>query len=86
MAWIREQPCAALDIGGCAGRIEADHAGRRGTRQKAPDDTCIPLCQLHHRQRDSFSGPFRTWTGMMMRLWLAELVIRYQQLYQEKLS
>ena len=83
MAWVREQRCAAHDLGPCQGWVEADHAGRRGMRQKADDRTCIPLCQGHHAQRDSFAGPFRTWDQARMRSWLAGMVTLYQTKYEE---
>ncbi len=43
---------------GCSRIIEAHHAGKRGLGQKAPDDTCIPLCVRHHRQATDYSGFF----------------------------
>ena len=61
MLFVRHLPCAARELGRCEGHVEADHAGRRGVGQKAGDDTCIPLCAKHHRERQSFSGDFRAW-------------------------
>lgn len=78
MAWVRRQPCCARDLGGCSGRVEADHAGSRGLGRKADDDTCIPLCHAHHVQRGSFSGPFRTWDQVQMRGWLTSMVDVHQ--------
>jgi hypothetical protein len=82
--WIWTLPCAARKLSGCFGRVEADHAGRRGIGRKAPDDTCIPLCSRHHGQRDAFKGPFREWDQQRMRHWLATLVEHYQKLYEER--
>jgi hypothetical protein len=82
MTWIRSLPCAARGLGLCQGTVEADHAGRRGLGQKADDRTCIPLCQWHHAQRGSFHGPFRQWDQAEMRSWLADMVARYQKLYE----
>lgn len=63
-------PCAARHLSPCHGRIEADHAGRRGLSQRAHDRTCIPLCTLHHRQRHDASGPFRSMDRETLRDWL----------------
>ena len=81
MAWIRRQPCASRWMGGCHGRIEADHAGERSVGRKADDITCIPLCHIHHVQRGSFAGPFRSWDRAQMRQWLDASVHHYQRLY-----
>jgi hypothetical protein len=84
MGWIKTQSCAAATVGGvgdCQGPIEADHAGRRGLSRKAPDDTCIPLCQLHHRQRTDHSGLFRTWTRERMRDWLDLEIEHHRSMY-----
>lgn len=73
VAWmlrVKLLPCAARELGGCEGVIEADHAGRRPLGRKCNDDECIPLCTLHHRQRTDFSGPFKAWTKQEMREWL----------------
>jgi len=85
MAWIRSQPCAAGEFAApCSGRIEADHVGRRPTGRKAADDTCVPMCQHHHRQRDNFHGPFKHWDQQKMREWLASLVVKYQEMYANR--
>lgn len=81
MLWVKRLPCAARTLGGCRGRVEADHAGRRALGQKAHDRTCIPLCRTHHVQRGSFSGPFREWTQVQMRLWLVECMVNTCNLY-----
>lgn len=81
MAWVRRLPCAARAMSPCLGRIDPDHAGRRPTGRKADDRTCIPMCRRHHRQRDTFKGPFRDWDKMRMRWWLAEQVRQHQRLF-----
>ncbi len=87
MRWIKHQPCCAAGMmshkSPCDGPVEADHAGRRGMRQKADDRTCIPLCRKHHRERGSFSGGFRDWDQNGMRLWLNAMVTRHQVRYEE---
>ena len=84
MLWIKQQTCCATELSRCYGPVEADHAGRRGVGRKADDRTCIPLCQLHHTQRASFSGPFRTWNQAMMRLWLEGHVKVWQATYERR--
>lgn len=82
MLWVKTLKCHAAHLSPCFGSVEADHAGRRPTGRKAPDNTCIPMCQRHHAQRDAFKGVFRTWVQDEMRGWLAATVVRYQALYQ----
>lgn len=72
MLWVKTLPCWARGLSQCGGVIEADHAGARGLGRKADDDTCIPLCMLHHRQRTDFTGPFKAWGRLRMRQWLAD--------------
>lgn len=84
MLWVNRQPCAVPTFFGtdfssgpsrlCYGRVQADHAGRRGIGQKADDKTCIPLCEKHHAARNDFTGMFKTWDQAMMRTWLARQV------------
>ncbi|MGL5361680.1 MAG: hypothetical protein ACRDBH_02285, partial [Bosea sp. (in: a-proteobacteria)] len=40
------------------GRIHAHHAGPRGLGQKAHDETCIALCEKHHRAWHDAKEPF----------------------------
>lgn len=72
LRFVRRQPCVASSLSTCSGHVNADHAGRRGLSQKCDDTESIPLCELHHRQRTDFSGPFRTWNQEQMRAWLAD--------------
>lgn len=71
MARVRELPCLLSALGDCQGRVEADHTGPRGLSRKADDETCIPLCSLHHHQRTNFTGVFRSFDKDVMRLWCA---------------
>lgn len=86
MMWIKRQPCCARafsHLSRCFGRIEADHAGGgRAKGHKAPDRTCIPMCQRHHGQRDAFKGPFRDWDHDRMRRWLDHQITLHQAEYQ----
>lgn len=79
MMFVKTLPCMWRDLGGCAGPIEADHAGRRGLGQKAPDNTCVPACQHHHRQRTDHSGPFRAMTREQIRVRLDREIEATQQ-------
>jgi hypothetical protein len=84
MLWVRRQPCAARSLDeSCYGRVQADHAGRRGMGRRADDRTCIPLCSKHHTQRDAFHGVFRSWGHEQMRLWLAMTVANTQRWYEQ---
>lgn len=60
MEWIRTRACAAayIDVDQCLQPIHAHHAGKRGVGQKASDDTCIPLCERHHREWHDGNGVF----------------------------
>jgi hypothetical protein len=82
MGWVKQQPCAARHLGPCSGAIEADHAGRRGLGQKAGDETCVALCQLHHRHRTDHTGVFKAWTRDRMREWLSFQVGLHQARYR----
>jgi hypothetical protein len=75
MQWARRQPCVARPLSMCEGRVQADHAGKRGLGQKCPDHECIPLCRTHHMQRTAFAGPFKDWDQAKMREWLERQMI-----------
>ncbi len=81
MLFVKTLPCAAAIVEGhvCEGPIEADHAGERGFGQKAHDSTVIPMCQLAHRQRTDFSGPFKTWNQARMREFLVGRIVQTQR-------
>lgn len=75
LAAVHHLPCCARDLSPCSGPLEADHAAKKiGGGRKSDDTGAIPLCQLHHSQRHSFSGPFRSWTAPVMRRWLDEQI------------
>lgn len=85
MHYVLWKPCELKDLEGagtCEGRVQADHVGWRPYGQKAPDDTCIALCEKHHRQRTNYFGYFRNWTGHEMRTWCDRLIHLTQNLYQ----
>lgn len=82
MGFVRRLPCVASGLSAkhpCGGIVHADHAGRRGLGRKAHDATVIPLCATHHKQRDSFSGAFRSWDQARMRLWLYDKILETQR-------
>lgn len=85
MLWIKQQRCCARHSSDCDGPVEADHAGRRPTGRKSGDRSCIPLCTLHHMQRGSFSGVFRTWNQAMMRAWLEGHVLAYRAQFEQEM-
>lgn len=60
----------------CTGHVQADHAGKRPYGQKAPDDTCIPLCKHHHGERTDYRGTFHWWDGADMRAWCEWAIAR----------
>lgn len=72
MLAVKQLPCAARFALGCAGPIEADHAGRRPLGRKCNDNETIPLCREHHRQRTDGYGFFREAlpAGETVRMWL----------------
>jgi hypothetical protein len=70
MLAVKDLGCCARHLGGCYGEVQADHAGRRGLGQKAADDTVIPICRQHHRDRGDFAGVFKKWDQAKMRLFL----------------
>jgi hypothetical protein len=84
MMWIKRWSCCARPFATtpCHGQVQADHAGRRGWGQKADDQTCIPLCRRHHRERDHFHGTFKTWDHDRMRQWLDLMAAWYQKAYR----
>lgn len=76
LSFIRTKVCILFGlmcwIGGkqyfhvCSGRIEAAHTGPRGLRQKAADESALPMCAAAHRTgtRSHHGGPrtfWRTW-------------------------
>lgn len=85
MLWVKTRPCSVVAHPRawmretmCGGPIEADHAGRRGLGQKAGDDTCIPLCSQHHRERTDHHGAFFLGTKAQLREWLDFVVLATQ--------
>ena len=81
MLWVKTQQCLLAgnyEAGPCSGVVEADHAGLRGIGQKAPDDTCIPLCSGHHLDRHACTGFFRGREKAWKRDWRAEAITKTQ--------
>lgn len=85
MLWVKTQPCAVrafprawMRATPCGGYGEADHAGRRGLGQKAGDDTCIPLCSQHHRERTDHHGAFFEADREQLREWLQHVILATQ--------
>src|SRR5438552_8216787 len=52
LRFVRRHACCVC---GKTWSVEAAHTGPHGLGQKAPDESCIPLCWKHHRTgRDSY--------------------------------
>lgn len=88
MLFVTRLPCAAKFMdpakSPCGGPVEADHAGLRGTGEKAHDSTVIPLCTQHHYERTNFSGLFRSYDQGQMRSWLAGRILHTQRTARAK--
>lgn len=82
MAWVKTLPCAAREFGPCQGLIEADHAGDRAAFRRAPDDTCIPLCGEHHRQRTEYRGPWGRMSRDERRAWRHRAIERTREQWE----
>lgn len=98
MAWCKTLPCALVDgaatlpewVGRrpdpCAREIEAHHAGVHGLSNKAPDDTCVPLCDHHHDALTDRTGIFAGWPRYTLKLWELAAVAVYQVRYAAHLA
>lgn len=85
MGWCKLQPCLLRNVDGagpCSGGFaEADHAGpRRGYR--ADDDTTIPLCHDHHRDRTESRGFFAPMSKPERVAWRSAAVADLQARYR----
>ena len=59
LRFVRRQPCCVC---GKSWEVEDSHTGPHGLGQKTSDDSCIPLCRMHHTAgRDSYHvlGPVK---------------------------
>jgi len=74
MADVKQLRCLMAGNGRCEGVVEADHAGDRAGFRRAADDTCIPLCTRHHRDRHEATGPFAVMTQEERREWRADAI------------
>ena len=82
MGWVKTLPCL-LARTECSGTIEADHTGMDSPMgQKAPDDTCVPLCSRHHRDRHDGLGFFRGQTREVRREWRLWAIDKTQAEYE----
>lgn len=81
-AWIRKQPCCC----GCGASAPSDpaHENGAGMALKAHDHTCIPMRRRCHRDYDTFSGKFKTWTREQRQAWHESQVARYRELYARR--
>ncbi len=100
--WTWQQNCAVADwgygrvaswhgppAGRCSGRVEAHHAGVHGYGNKAPDDTVIPMCTLHHGQitgEPGGRGCFDAWPRGTVKEWELVMIEHYRARYAAHLS
>lgn len=80
MLLVKQLPCVfhASHPAACEGPVEADHAGRRPLGRKANDDTCIPLCRSHHRDRTDARNFFAGISAPLMRRWCDRMIAQTQ--------
>lgn len=86
MLAVKELPCALAGVvgaGPCSGEVEADHAGERGLGQKSDDNTVVPLCTGHHRDRTDGRGYFNR-PREENRHWCRLTIARTQHVIAEK--
>jgi hypothetical protein len=75
----------AADHGTCRGRIDPDHMGSdRGAGLKAGDDTCVPVCRLHHGQRHDHAGFFSDWGGIERERFAAEGIAWTRRAWEQR--
>lgn len=84
-AWVRTLTCYAQDMDPCCdGAVEAHHAGVRGLGQKAHDNTCIPLCTVHHRAWHDHRWPFSSMVKGERRDWALGMISRTQRSWERR--
>lgn len=69
VAFVHTLKCRMWMQDPCEGPLQAHHAGSRGVGQRAPDDTCIPLCRRHHQAWHDLLPPFRGMSRDERRAW-----------------
>lgn len=97
MGWVKTLPCLLAsglppfsdlwrggEPGHCGGAIEAHHAGQHAGFRKAPDDTCIPLCDHHHDALTDRRLCFSGWPHGALKLWELAAVAWCQNLYADR--
>lgn len=68
----------------CWGPVEAHHPTGAGLALKADDAKAYPLCKLHHTDRHSATGIFKIMRKAERKIWEAEMVAKYQALYESE--
>lgn len=90
MRWVKRQTCFVRELAPsdvktfCSGPIEADHMGERGMGQKAADNTCVPMCGGHHRERHDHAGTFRPLKKPELRAWRARAIEHTQAAWSNR--
>ncbi len=64
----------------CSGDVEADHKSSGALSHKSKDNTVIPLCQLHHRERTDHTGSFKHYKQADMRAFVVAAIQMTQNL------
>ena len=56
------------------GPSDPDHMGPHPLGRKADDDTCVPMCRLHHQERTDVTGVFRGFDRAAMSSWCDDAI------------
>jgi hypothetical protein len=84
LRFIRRQPCCVC---GRSWGGEASHTGPHGLGQKSPDESCIPLCWIHHRGgRDSYHNLGRVRFSETHNLDILAIIFRLTSEHESKNS
>lgn len=84
LKWIRSLPCCIPDHQ-CEGEIEVHHQAGAGMALKHDDSKIMPLCHKGHiEERHRLRGYFKGWTKARIKAWEAEMVAKYQALYEQE--
>ena len=82
--FVRRHPCCVC---GKTWSVEAAHTGPHGLGQKAPDESCIPLCLIHHRAgRDSYHTLGRVSFCEVHEVNIPAIILRLAGAYAQKMK
>src|SRR5260370_32165269 len=84
LSFSRRQPCCVC---GKSWGVEASHTGPRGLGQKSSDESCIPLCWIHHRVgRNSYHNLGRVKFSEIHNLDIPSITLRLTSEHENKES